>query len=191
MQLDFGDFSCGCLGIDVELADGFELGIEEFEAEGAWGLVGEDIDDAAADGELAAGGDGGVALVAEGDEVCREGVRVEVFAGFQVGAVVEEGLGGGGVLREGIGAAEDDEGFGSGKGFEDGEPGGGGFGVLDFVEFISGVERGVREGEGGESPDLQFVCEALALARGWVCDPMAAVAVLCGGAAGEGDEEGV
>ena len=34
--------------IDVELADGFEFGVEEFEAQGAGGLEGEEIEDAAA-----------------------------------------------------------------------------------------------------------------------------------------------
>ena len=130
--MDFGEFAGGGLGVDVELAEGFEFRIEEFEAEGAGGLEREEIEDAASDSEMAAGGDGGVALVAVGFENFGKVLRVELLAGFEVGAIGEEGFRGGSVLVELVGAEEDGEGIGGGEGFEDGEPFGGGFGILDF-----------------------------------------------------------
>ena len=77
-EVDFVELAGGGLGVDVELADGFEFGIEEFEAEGAGGLEGEEIEDAAADGEVASGGDGGVALVAVGGEGFGKGGGIEL-----------------------------------------------------------------------------------------------------------------
>ncbi len=69
LELDFRDFPSGCLGVDVEFTEGFEFGIEKFEAKGARCLVGKNINDAASDGKLAAGGNGGLALVAKGNEL--------------------------------------------------------------------------------------------------------------------------
>ena len=189
----------GGLGVDVELAEGFEFGIEELEAEGAGGLEGEEIEDATADGEVAAGGDGGVALVAVLGECFREGRGIEVEAGLEVGAVGEEGFWGRSVLVELLGAEEDGEGVCGSECFEDGEPLGGGFGVLDFeggVWFFWG--RGatedrphVGEDEGGDAPEFELGGEALALAGGFVDDPMAfSPEIGCGGA-GEGGKEGM
>ena len=95
-------------------------------------MEGEEVEDAAADGEVAAGGDGGETLVAVGGEGFGEGGRIEDEAGLEVGAVGEEGVGGGGVLLELLGSKEDGEGIRDGEGFQDREPLGGGFGVLDF-----------------------------------------------------------
>ena len=52
------------MGVEIELADGFEFRIEELQAQGAGGLEGEEIEDATTDGEMTAGGDGGETLVA-------------------------------------------------------------------------------------------------------------------------------
>jgi hypothetical protein len=50
-------------------------------------LEGEEIEDAAADREMAAGGDGGETLVAVGGEGFGEGGGIEDEAGLEVGSV--------------------------------------------------------------------------------------------------------
>ena len=66
---DWGDRA---LGARVEFADGFDGVAEEFDADGALGFGGEDVDDAAADGELAGEFDHFGAGVADGTEMEEE-----------------------------------------------------------------------------------------------------------------------
>ncbi len=72
---DFGDAKDGALGFDVEAADGFDLVTEEFDPDGLGGFGGVDIEDAAADGELAGHFDGFAAFVADGEEMCGDVVE--------------------------------------------------------------------------------------------------------------------
>lgn len=60
----------------------------------------EEVEDAAADGVLAAGGDGGLSFVGVCFEGLSEGCGVEDGVGFEGEAVGEECGGGGGVLGE-------------------------------------------------------------------------------------------
>ena len=66
---DWGDRA---LGARVEFADGFDGVAEEFDADGALGFGGEDVDDAAANGELAGEFDHFGAGVADGAEMEEE-----------------------------------------------------------------------------------------------------------------------
>ena len=81
----------GALGLGVELADGFDLVAEEVDADGAVHLGGVDVEDAAAEGDLAGHLDDVDLGVADGEEVLDEHVGHVLFADVEVegeGAVV-------------------------------------------------------------------------------------------------------
>ena len=125
------------LGFGVELADGFDLVAEEVDANGAVHLGGVDVEDAAAQGDLAGHFDDVDFGVADGEEMFDEHVGHVLFADFEMegeGAIV--------VAREEPHAG----------GFDGGDdqlclvggdlPEGSGAGFLDL-----GVRRKVFEGE--------------------------------------------
>ena len=70
----------GALGLGVEVADGFDLVAEEVDADGAVDLGGVDVEDAAAEGDLAGHLDYVDAGVADGEEVLDEHVGQVLFA---------------------------------------------------------------------------------------------------------------
>ena len=136
----------GALGVWVEAADGFDLVAEEVDADGAVHLRGVDVEDAAAEGDLAGHLDDVDFGVADGEEVLDEHVGHVLFAELEVegeGAVVVAGE----ELHAGGFDWRDDE-----AGLAGGDlPEGGGAGFLDF-----GVGGEVFEGEdvvGGEAED--------------------------------------
>ena len=67
--------------IEVEFTDGFQLGVKKFEAQRLGRLPREEVDDAAAHGELAATGDTRLALIAMVCEGGGERARVKLGAG--------------------------------------------------------------------------------------------------------------
>ncbi len=137
----------GALGVGVEAADGFDLVAEEVDADGAVHLGGGvDVEDAAAEGDLARHLDDVDFGVADGEEVLDEHVGHVFFAGFEM-----EGEG----LVEVAGEETHAGGFDGGDdeaGLVGGDlPEGGGAGLLDL-----GVGGEVFEGEdvvGGEAED--------------------------------------
>ena len=76
--------AAGALGLGVELADGLDLVAEEIDADGAVGLRGEDVDDAAANGDLTGHFDNIDAGVADGEEVFEQHLRQVLLADAQV-----------------------------------------------------------------------------------------------------------
>ena len=68
------------LGIEIELANRLDFVIEEFDADGERVVEGKDIEDATADGVLAASGDLGGHFVACFIEFEEEGGAIEVGA---------------------------------------------------------------------------------------------------------------
>ena len=134
------------LGFGVELADGFDLVAEEVDADGAVHLGGVDVEDAAAEGDLAGHFDDVDSGVADGEEVLDEHVGHVLFAELEMegeGAVVVAGE----ELHAGGFDGSDDE-----AGLVGGDlPESGGAGLLNF-----GVGREIFEGEdvvGGEAED--------------------------------------
>ncbi len=79
------NWSDGALSARVEFADGFDGVAEKFDADGALGLRGEELDDAAADGELAGELDHFGAGVADGGEMGEQIVERD-FGVFGEGA---------------------------------------------------------------------------------------------------------
>ena len=181
----------GALAVGVDEAEGLDLAVEELGPDGVGALEGEDVEDAAAAGELAAGGDGGDALEAGGVEFLHEGVGVGLLADAEGADGGGEGGGVGDGAGEGGGVAEEDAGFFSGVGgelAELGEEAGGGLGVVEVVGLAGGFRRvlGLAEGEGGDAPEGEFVGELLAAAGGGSGDPEASGE----GAGGAGDGDG-
>ena len=134
------------LGFGVELADGFDLVAEEVDADGAVHLGRVDVEDAAAEGDLAGHLDHVDPGVADGEEMLDEHVGHVLFAGLEVqgeGAVVVAG-------EELMQAAS--TGAMTRRAVSGGNlPEGGGAGLLDL-----GVGGEVFEGEdvvGGEAED--------------------------------------
>ena len=74
----------GALGFGVELADGFDLVAEEVDADGAFALGGVDVDDAAADGDLAGHLDDIDLRIADGEEMLDEHVGEVLLADVEV-----------------------------------------------------------------------------------------------------------
>lgn len=108
-------------------------------------------------------------------------------------------------MLELVGAEEDGEGIRDGEGFQDREPLGGGFGVLDFqgrgfrgeLKLAIRLRRAtedrphVRQDDGCDAPELQLGGEAFALARRFVDDPLALFSAIGSGGAGERGEKGM
>ncbi len=142
------ELGAGALGLGVEFADGLDLVAEEVDADGAVLLGGVDVDDAAADGDLAGHLDDIDAGVADGEEMLDEHVGDVLFADVEVEgeAAVEVA---GEELHAGGFDGDDDE---ARAGVMSGDfPEGGGAGLLDF-----GVGGEVFEGEdvvSGEAED--------------------------------------
>ena len=77
-----------CLGVDVELAERFDVIAEEFDPNRVGDFPGEDVEDAAAPRELTAGDDLGDGFVANLGEFFLEFLEVELIAD----AVVDTGV---------------------------------------------------------------------------------------------------
>ena len=88
------EWRAAALRLGIELADGFDLVTEEVDANGAVHLGGVDVEDAAAEGDLAGHFDYVHLRVADGEQVLDQHVWHVFFAGFEVqgeGAVVVAG----------------------------------------------------------------------------------------------------
>ncbi len=78
-HFDLGELHDGALALDVEAADGFDLVAEEFDAQRARVLGGEDVEDAAADGVLAGHLHRFALLVADRNQVRFDGLESAVL----------------------------------------------------------------------------------------------------------------
>ena len=82
-HFDLGELHDGALALDIEAADGFDLVAEEFDAQRARVLGGEDVEDAAADGVLAGHLHRLALLVADRNQVRFDGFERQFFADAQ------------------------------------------------------------------------------------------------------------
>jgi hypothetical protein len=166
VKLETGELVRRALGGWVEAADVLDFVAEEVEADGFAFAGRVDVDDAAADGELAGFADGFGAAVASADKEFGEELRVErgTFGDIQRG--VAEGAARGDALEDGIRRGEDQAGFGRRGVGEAGQGGGalgdeGGVGRNAVVgeavpgweadDLDVGGEEGDRVGEAGET----------------------------------------
>jgi len=151
------------LRIEIELAERFEIAIEELQTEGGRGLDGIDVEDAAAPCELLAGVNLGNFLEAGGQEKNLQFLRVLEGANFKAKEGLGESPGGRRGVGEGIGGCDCNAG-GAVRGtkmLEGGETLGVSFrvGKFDFEVF----EGRVGEGDGGAFPSAEFLGEAFAM----------------------------
>ncbi len=157
-----GELVGGALGGGVEASDVLDLVAEQVEADGL-ALAGRiDVDDAAADGELARLADGLGAVVAAADEEFGQQLGVERAALLDVEAGVAEGAPRRDALEDGVGGGENDAGFRGG--LDQSGEGGGAFGDEGGVgrdavvgQAVPGrepddLDRGIEEGNGVREP---------------------------------------
>ena len=188
-EIGLGQLGGGRLRIEVELADGFEFGVEKLQPQRARRLPGEQVEHAAAHRELAATGDGGNPFVAVLGEGAGKLDRIERGAGFERAAGGLEGLGGRCPAGECLRAADDTAMRSAGEDFQNGEPLGCAFGVGDGVVAI-GWWR-FRQDVGGDAPEFEFGGQSFAV-PGLVADqPEAGFLLILGGAQNQGGEKRV
>ncbi len=153
-QVGLGQFPGGRLRIEIELADGFEIGVEKLQPQGFRRLPGKEIEDAAADGKLSTPRDGGNPFVAVLGQGFRQLRRIEAGARFQGRPARPQGVGRGGFSGKGVTAANDDAAFRAGEDFQYREPFGGGFRIGDGA--VAGFHRAFRKDQRGDTPEFQL-----------------------------------
>jgi hypothetical protein len=110
-ELDAFDAPVGAHGLEIELDDGVDFVAEEVEADGdAVGAGDEDVDDAAADGEVAGLLDGVDSLVSGGVEPSDEVAGVKASAGCDLADDGGHVVGSGDALHESVDGCDDDAG---------------------------------------------------------------------------------
>jgi hypothetical protein len=133
------ELRAGALGFGVELADGLDLVAEEVDADGAVLLGGVDVDDAAANGDLAGHFDDIDAGIADGEEMLDEHVGDVLFADVEMEGEAAVEIAGEEFHAGGFDRDDDEARAGVVRGDL---PEGGGASLLDL-----GVRREIFEGE--------------------------------------------
>ncbi len=149
-DLAVGEMFDGDLAIQVEAADGLDVFVEKFDADGLAVLPREDVEDAAAAGKLAATRYFWNGFVASGGEVGFEVGDVVAVTNGQGEGVAAEGLGGGDGGVELVGGENEGESLAGGEAAEDVEALGEKLGVRDTFGVGEGLE--LREKGGIGSP---------------------------------------
>jgi hypothetical protein len=145
----------GGLGVEIEAADRLHFIAKKFDSERLKVGEAKQVEDSAADGDLAALGDLGDDFVALLLELFEEGVAVEGLADVEAEFGFAEGLGTGDLGGEGLEAENDGLGRsgGEGKGLQGGEAFCGGFWVGKSA--LHRGDLGLRKEEGGGKEGLE------------------------------------